>query len=212
MDETTLERVARECAATRSRRQVLSLAASLSLASLLTALDDEAGEAKRHGHNRGHHPGKHKDNRKGKRHDHGSNWFLRGHSVYLKNMSSTRTVTIEGVETQYLGLCKLLGTIDLPPNQDALFDTGNTSLTLQVNRRYYFTFINPAFKTPRVVAGVWGSSDLCPTKATPVFDESMREGEAVNITIDGRIFGIARNDDKSDFKYWSLFLPPNLWP
>ncbi len=125
-------------------------------------------------------------------------------------MAATVATTIEGIETQYLGKCTLLGKFDLPPGKDGLFDTSNTTLTIQINRHYRFVFMNAAFKTPWVTAGIWGSSDLCPTSVTNVFEESFSEGDVRTVTLEGKEFTLRRNGDKTDFKYWSLDIPANL--
>ena len=196
-----------------SRRRLLGVLAALPVGGLLAALgeDETSARNKGQGRKRSHRAGKQKRKRQRRRRKHRKNFFLRGHSVYLKNPANARaTVTIEGIETEYLGRCKLLGKIDLAPGKDALFDTGNHTLTLTINRHYDFGYINAVFKTPRMTAGIWGSSDLCPTRTTTSFDESFSEGEATTVTLEGKQFAVRRNDDKSDFKYWSLEFPSNL--
>jgi hypothetical protein len=201
-----------------SRRTVLGMLAALpalSAASLIVAPGTDEAEArnKGRGRKRSHRPGLRKRRRqKRRRQKRNVNGFiLRGHSVYLNNpKNASKHVVIEGKETQYLGLCKLLGKIDLVPGQDALFDSHNTTLELSINRKFSFQFINPFFARPKVVAGVWGSGDLCPTQLDDSFEESFSEGDVKTVTLDGKTFTVRRNDDKSDFKYWSLEFPPDL--
>jgi hypothetical protein len=212
-----------------SRRTVLGVLAALSAlaaGSLLVAPGADEAEAtnKRRGRKRSHRPGQQKQRRQMRRRlerkrqkrkrqkgEDPNGFILRGHSVYLNNpKTASKHVVIEGTETQYLGLCKLLGKIDLVPGQDALFDSHNTTLELTINRHFSFQFINGVFSRPRVVAGTWGSSDLCPTTYVRQFEASFSEGDVMTVTLDGKNFTVRRNDDKSDFKYWSLEFPPDL--
>ena len=196
-----------------SRRRLLGVLAALPVGGLLAALgeDEAAARNKGQGRKRSHRAGNQKRKRQRRRKKHNNKVILRGHSVYLKNPANSRkSVTIEGLEIEYLGRCKLLGKIELAPGKDALFDTGNHSLTLSINRHYDFQFINAVFKTPWVTAGIWGSSDLCPTKTTTYFDQSFSEGDSATVDLERSVFTIRRNTDKSDFKYWSLEFPSNL--
>jgi hypothetical protein len=140
-----------------------------------------------------------------------------GISFLLRNPSTSRvTIHVDAGELNFFYSCNRLAVFDIPPGTERLFDTSSSTAYAWIANRYYLEFENPIIGRPWVHAGYDGSGFTLPPNhcyrgGTLVLHErTLSEGNTVSTNLAGHTFTIRRNEDKSNFKYFTIDLAATL--
>lgn len=204
MDRATFDALTRRVAQHATRRA--ALAALLGGALLLggsTASDatDRARRRKRK-----------KRNQRDNDHDKtGSGLFKRGISVVIDNTQGNHPIIVEAGEVIHQTRCcnGLAAWNTIPVGESRLFDTSSDQAYVWIDNAYWIEFFNPFVGFPWVSAArdgmVDGKPNCCkPGGTTVVKEKDLAEGESMGFALNIQEFFVRRNDDKPDFKFFTL--------
>jgi hypothetical protein len=238
MDARQFDRLTAALAGTTRRRRLLALLATLSLAHALRTVVgvDEAEAAhpvsrvqKRAAKRRDRRQHRLTQQRRQQRRQHDEqndkehdqapgDWFTKEISILLQNPATARsTPHLEVMRYDCppfsCPVCTAKAVFDIAPGGPSrLFDTNIPDyIVVQINRRHMITFKNPFAARPFIDAWLAGDDDLCHINVTKVLDDyQMDVDETFRFARDAHIYTVNRNDDKSDFKYFTLELASDL--
>jgi hypothetical protein len=210
MDTERFDALAKFLATSGTRRRLLSLLTSVSLAGGLAAVLGQEAAANRPGPNRRAHNHRHSGRRKDKRQqereqDEGGDpeIFQKGISMVLNNHIDQRTFAELGILISgSSGGCRSPAPFDMPPLTGlAIYDTQHPESYSWVENQYFFGFFNPETGLPVVWVAQGGSSKgNCHRGGTRLLnDYGLTVDQAVTVTVANRRFVITRRID-TDFK------------
>lgn len=140
----------------------------------------------------------------------GSSIFKRGISFVIDNSQGNHTLIVEAGEIIHQSrCCNGLAAFTIPAGETRLFDTSADQAYAWIDNRYWIEFFNPFIGLPWVSAArdgmVDGKPKCCkPDGTTVVKEQQLEEGATMGFALNTQEFSIRRNDDKPDFKFFTI--------